>query len=83
MNISNVTIKKLTDYIIMAIVVSGLIIIAISIHSFMFPRNTEFSLVQGFRDRLLWLMVSVFMTSVITAIAVSFVLLATRRLRDE
>ena len=79
---SNKMYKRLVDAIVIAIIASGAIIILVQLHSFFFPGAQYSGMSFPFRYHLLWLMLTVFLVSIATGVAISFILHVTRKLRE-
>ena len=79
---SNKTYTRIADIMIGVIVVMGIFLALMSFYSFFFPSQQSLSYGIGFYYRLLWFALNIFMVTIAASVAVSLLLLATRKIRE-
>jgi len=75
--------RHLIDGIVLLILLSGITLICIAIHSFFVPQEYGLGTLLGFRHRITMLMASIFGITIAAGIACSVILWATRSIRIE
>ena len=75
--------RHLIDVIVILILLSGVTLIGLAIHTFFTPTEYDIGMLFGFRHRVTALMMAIFGITIASGIAISIILLATRQLRRD